>query len=43
MFYDHNILHMWQGWFTLILLYEKIVGLLFFMKDLNLKGEGTLW
>jgi hypothetical protein len=24
MFYDHNSLHMWQGQFILILLYEQI-------------------
>jgi len=33
MFYDRNILHMWQGQFILILLYEHIGGLLFYVRD----------
>jgi hypothetical protein len=37
MFYDHNILHMWQGQFVLILLYEQIRGLLFYFGDWILK------
>jgi hypothetical protein len=33
MFYDHNILHMWQGHFVSIFLYEKIISLLFYLGD----------
>jgi hypothetical protein len=37
MFYDCNILHMWQGQFVSILLYEQIGGLLLYLGDLILK------
>ncbi len=37
MFYGYNILHMWQGQFVSILLYEQIGGLLFYLEDLILK------
>jgi hypothetical protein len=37
MFYDYNILHMWQGQFVLILLYEQIRCLLFYLGDLIFK------
>jgi len=37
MFHDRNILHMWQGQFVLIILYEHIRGLLFYLGDLMLK------
>jgi hypothetical protein len=36
MFYDHNILHMWQGQFVSIMLYEQIGGFLFYLGDLIL-------
>jgi hypothetical protein len=37
MFYDHNILHMRQGQFVLILPYEQIGGILFYLGHLILK------
>jgi hypothetical protein len=37
MFYACNILHMWQGQFVLILLYEQTGGILFHLGDLILK------
>jgi hypothetical protein len=33
MFYNRNILHMWQGYFVSILLYENIVSFLFYLFD----------
>jgi hypothetical protein len=37
MFYDRNILHMWQGQFVLVMLYEQIRGILFYLGYLILK------
>jgi hypothetical protein len=37
MFYDCNILHMWQGHFVSIMLYQKNVTLLFYLGNLILK------
>jgi hypothetical protein len=38
MSYDHNIFHMWQGQFTLIMLYEQIKGFLILFQRFNLEA-----